>query len=184
MASTLELKTRLSPETKRIVQAVARQQQITESAWLRRLIDVALQTAGIANAPASTGAVGRVPRAERLMIRLRADDRVLLQARAESRGLASATYASLLLRAHLRALAPIPTQELAALKRAIAEVGAIGRNLNQIVRISHQSGRVTGPSQQELLAILRACEALRSHVKDLLKVNIASWERGHAQADG
>jgi hypothetical protein len=183
MASTLELKTRIAPDTKRIVQSVARQQQITESAWLRRLIEVALQTAGIANG-ADTGAFVRVPRAERLMIRLRPDDRVLLQARAESRGLASATYASLLLRAHLRALAPIPTQELAALKRAIAEVGAIGRNLNQIARIANQSGRVTGPSQQELLAILRACEGLRSHVKDLLKVNIASWERGHAETDG
>jgi hypothetical protein len=41
------LKTRVTEETKRIIEAVARQQQLTESAWLRRLIATTLQTAAL-----------------------------------------------------------------------------------------------------------------------------------------
>jgi hypothetical protein len=46
VAATELLKTRVAPDTKRIIQAVAQRQQLTESAWLRRLIEVTLQTAG------------------------------------------------------------------------------------------------------------------------------------------
>src|SRR6267378_5705021 len=123
MASTLELKTYLPPETKQLVQSIARQQQMSEAAWLRRLIDGALQTAGVTSATPSEGPIEHAKRATRLMIRLRQEDQLLLQARATGRGMPMATYASMLLRAHLRDLAPLPTQELAVLKRAIAELG-------------------------------------------------------------
>jgi hypothetical protein len=42
-------------------------------------------------------------------------------------------HVSLLARSHLRGQAPLPTTELAALKRSVAEVGAIGRNINRMV---------------------------------------------------
>jgi Bacterial mobilisation protein (MobC) len=71
----------------------------------------------------------------------------------------------LLLPAHLRSAAPIPERELAELKRSVAELGAIGRNVNQIARIANQTGRVNGPTDQDLRALLRACEAFRDHVK-------------------
>ena len=74
------------------------------------------------------------PRTARLMIRLRADDQILLRERAAARGMAPATYVSVLTRAHLRSLAPLPKEELPGLKRAVAELGSIGRNLNQIAR--------------------------------------------------
>jgi hypothetical protein len=35
-----------------------------------------------------------------------------------------------LVRSHLRHLAPVPEDELLVLERSIAELGAIGRNLN------------------------------------------------------
>lgn len=107
---------------------------------------------------------------------------MLLRERATSREMAAATYASIVLRAHLRRTAPVPDRELLALKRSVAELGAIGRNLNQIARIASQSGRLAGPSTQDLQALLRACAALRDHVKELIKANIASWETGHAEA--
>jgi len=52
--------------------------------------------------------------------------------------MAAATYASFLLRAHLRAVTPMPDRELAELKRSVATLGAIGRNLNQIAREANQ----------------------------------------------
>ena len=76
----------------------------------------------------------------------------------------------------------MPDRELLELKRSVAELGAIGRNLNQIARVGNQSGRIAGPSRQELLALLRACVGLRDYVKKLIRANTASWETGHAEA--
>jgi hypothetical protein len=85
------------------------------------------------------------------------------------------------LRAHLRAVTPIPERELAELKRAVAALGAIGRNLNQVAHVANQTGRVTGLAVGDLRQLLRACEALRDHVKELIKANTASWESGNAE---
>jgi hypothetical protein len=89
----------------------------------------------------------------------------------------------MLLRAHLRALAPLPHQELAELQRAVSALGQLGRNINQIARVAVQTGNASGPSVADLRAILRACEALRDHVKGLIRANVASWETGNAEAN-
>ena len=94
----------------------------------------------------------------------------------------AATYIAALVRAHLWTLAPLPTAEEAALKRSIAELSAIGRNLNQIARVAHQTGRITGPSRDDLRSMLKVCEAMREHVKDLVRANKATWETGYAEA--
>jgi hypothetical protein len=93
----------------------------------------------------------------------------------------SATYVSVLVRSHLRALAPLPKEELMALKRSVAELGAIGRNLYQMVRLANQGGKPPGPGREDLRAMLRVAEGLRDHVKALLKANQISWKQGHAQ---
>ena len=93
----------------------------------------------------------------------------------------TSTYVSLLIRAHLRSLAPLPTEELAALKQSVAELGAVGRNLNQIARIMNQGGAVS-PGQADLYALLRACTALRANVKELISANLASWIAGYEKA--
>jgi hypothetical protein len=96
--------------------------------------------------------------------------------------MAGATYVSVLVRAHLRGLAPLPKEELAALKRAVAELGAVGRNLNQIARAVNSGGTSGGLRRDEFKPILRMCEALRDHTKALIKANAASWEAGHAES--
>jgi Bacterial mobilisation protein (MobC) len=68
-----------------------------------------------------------------------------------------------------------------ALKRSVAELGTIGRNLNQIARLANQGAKPTGPGREDLRAMLRVAEALRDHVKALLKSNQISWEQGHAE---
>jgi hypothetical protein len=94
--------------------------------------------------------------------------------------MAPATYISVLVRAHLRTLVPLPKDELAALKRSIAELGAVGRNLNQIARAVNQGARVDDPARA-FMAMLKICEALRDHTKDLIKANTASWESGYVE---
>lgn len=88
------------------------------------------------------------------------------------------------MRAHLRHLTPLPRDELLALKRTISELGAIGRNINQIARAANQGDRVDGPSRAELFAILKACEGLRDHVRGLLMANLRSWAVGHDERKG
>jgi Bacterial mobilisation protein (MobC) len=114
-----------------------------------------------------------------MLVRLQHSDALLLQARAESRGLRPATYAAILLRSHLRQMAPLPKDELLAFKRSIAELAAIGRNINQIARVAHDSGRVSAAIRDEFRAMLKVCEALRDHTKGLLNANLRSWEVGH-----
>ena len=60
-----------------------------------------------------------------------------------------ATYVSVLTRSHLRSLAPLPSEELLALKRTLGELGSIGRNLNQIARAANQ-GQLVRSSPQNL----------------------------------
>jgi hypothetical protein len=98
--------------------------------------------------------------------------------------MASATYVSVLIRSHLRSLAPLPKDELVALKRAVSELGAVGRNLNQIARATNQGARAGGLGPDEFRAILKICQALRDHTKDLIKANAASWSSGHADPSG
>jgi hypothetical protein len=120
-------------------------------------------------------------RAERISIRLSPDDRLLLRDRATARGMPSATYVAVLVRSHLRRLTPLPSEELAALKRSIAELGAIGRNLNQIARTLNAGGRLDGPGREHLELMLKVAMALRDHVRALLIANETSWERGYGE---
>ena len=131
------LKTRIAPDIKRRVQRAARQQLITQSTWLKRLVIQALTDSTESNSN-EVGSAGRVEpssaRDSRLYVRLRHEDRLLLRERAAARGMPSATYVSVLVRSHLRNLAPLPKEELSALKRSVVELGAIGRNPSSISR--------------------------------------------------
>jgi len=181
MAATQLIAARVTPETKAHVRALAQRQELTESAFLKRLIDLTQPTVTAASVAAADQSQ-RLARAARLTIRLRPEDRLLLRERATARGMPAATYVSLLVRAHLRHLTPLPKGELLALKRVVAELGAIGRNLNQIARAANENDRHAGPDRDALRAMLKVSEGLRDHVKALIKANAHSWETGHAEA--
>jgi predicted DNA-binding protein len=197
MSDAQFIKTRVSSEMKERVHALAEQQLITESVWLKRLVAAAVRESAadesvLTRAVNSVGATRRDgvlgddrddQPSSRVYIRLRPDDRLLLRERARARGMPSATYVSVLVRAHLRNLPPLPKDELVALKRSVAELGAIGRNLNQLARAANSGDRVTGPGREDLRAMLKVCEALRDHVKGLIKANVNSWDLGHGESE-
>jgi predicted DNA-binding protein len=179
MARDSLIRCRVSDEVKGLLQTIAAQRQITESALVRQLIETMVQMA--TDAKIADGAASKkVVRDTRLYIRLAPEDRVLLNDRATARGMPSATYVSVLVRSHLRNLAPLPKDELLALKRSVAELGTIGRNLNQIARVANQGAKAAGPGREDLRAMLKVAEALRDHVKALLKANQISWDQGYA----
>ena len=180
MAASLLIAARVTPETKANFRALADRQELTESALLKRMVDLTLQSVGAASGEVLASAY-RGARHARLCVRLRAEDQLLLRERAAARQMAAATYASVLLRAHLRSLSPLPKGELLALKRSIAELASIGRNINQIAKVGNEGGRLPSTAREEFRAMLKICEALRDNTKALLKANVKSWEAGHAE---
>jgi hypothetical protein len=187
------LKTRIAPELKLQAKALADGELLSEAAWLKRLVIRELRSTrgpdgekrescrmvSVRKPGREARGAGRCSRP--MFVRLRHDDRLLLDARAEARGMRPATYASVLLRAHLRKLAPLPKDELLALKRSIGELAAIGRNINQIARAANEGGRLPGSVRDEFRAMLKVCEALRDSTKGLLKANLTSWETGYGE---
>ncbi len=183
MAASQLIAARVKPETKARFRALAERRHLTESTMLKRMIDLTIRSVDGDSGEVLQADHG-LARQARLYVRLRADDQLLLRERAAARQMAAATYVSVLVRAHLRSLQPLPKQELVALKRLVAELGAIGRNLNQIARAANQGGRIVAPQREDLRAFLNVCEALRDNVKTLVKANLNSWSVGHAEHEG
>jgi hypothetical protein len=161
---------------KALVRRIAQREQITESALVKQLLDVVLRSSVVEQLPPVEE---RVTRYARISVRLEPGDRLLLRERAAARGLPNATYASVVIRSHLRGLAPLLKQERVLLNQAIGELSAIGRNLNQIARGMNQGVQVVGPTRDDLRLLLRACEGLRDHVRRLLEANLRSWDVGN-----
>ena len=184
MAVDAFVQCRVAPETKAALRAAAHRQQLSESALLKRMLLVLLPDVASVAEPL----VAQLPqfnppssqRRARLSVRLTGGDHLLLRERAHARGMAPSSYVSTLIRAHLRAVTPVPSEELRALRAASAELAAIGRNVNQIAR-ELQSGTVpVGVQMPELGTVLRLCKALHVHFQDYLRQNAASWTNGHA----
>jgi hypothetical protein len=180
MVADLLITARVTSAMKERFAAAARAGALSESALLKRLVEAALLTATTPQ-PAVTETVESVPIDGKITVRLRTDDLLLLRERAKVRVMATSTYVSFLIRSHLRALTPLPTAELEALKRSVAEVSAIGRNLNQIARAMNQGEPPGGPSRADLRTLLRALDAMRVHIKALINGNLASWGRGREE---
>ena len=193
MSCTEILKARVSPEIKLQAKAIADRELLTEAAWLKRVVireiraaDVAGTSIGetggtdVSRRPAGATRRGEVG-GKRVYVRLRDEDRLLLEARAAARGMRPATYLSVLTRAHIRALTPLPKDELLALKRSIGELASIGRNINQIAKAANEGGRLPSSVRDEFRAMLKVCEALRDNTKAMLKANEISWSTGHVE---
>jgi hypothetical protein len=187
MNCTELVKARVSAEMKRRVKALAERELLTEAAWLKRLIIRELRAAneeagssGSTNSIRLPGESARGPSGDvkRVYVRLCPEDWLLLEARAAARGLRPATYLAVLTRSHLRSLAPLPEKEYLALRNSIAELAAVGRNINQIAHAGNGGRPLPNSVAAEFRAMLKISEALRDNTKALLKENLVSWKTG------
>jgi len=181
MAASAFIHLRVTQETKLRLRALAHREGRTESALLKQLLGVMLRSVGdevLSEPRQDEGGL----RQARLTVRLPLSDQILLRDRAAARAMPAATYVSVLVRAHLRSLTPLPKDELLALKRSIAELAAIGRNINQIAKVANERGGWPSSVREEFRAMLTICEALRENTKGLLKANLRSWSVGYSEA--
>jgi len=178
--SSTHLSTWVTQETKQRFGVLAQALGLSESALLKRSVQLMIQSTDTA-AVSMLKASPKPPRDLRLYARLDTADHLRLKERATARGMAPATYVAALVHSHLWAVTPIPDREMAELQRAVSAVGIVGRNLNQIARAANLGTPPNGPSRDDLRALLRALEGLRDHFKTLLKANADSWESGRDQ---
>ncbi len=181
MAADSFIQCRVSAATKEALRAAAQRQQLTEWALVKRMIELMLCTATPPDMTAETSNE-RPARLARVYVRLSSGDWSLLRERAAARCMAPATYVSNLIRAHVRAVSPLLKVELDAVRQSVAALRAIGNNINQIARISHQNGQTTGPNREDLRTMLKICESLRDHIHGLMRANVLSWQSGDASA--
>src|SRR5271154_3083611 len=178
MSDGTHLTTWVTRETKERFAAVARYQGLSDSALLKRLVELMLQSASAAELR-KPGDADRASRDSRLTVRIRPDDQLLLRERAAARGMAAATYVSVLTRSHLRSLAPLPKAEWLTLEKILTELSKLGRNINQIARAANRGVQVSDPESSQFRAMLTICEALRVNTKRLLQANAKSWQQGY-----
>jgi hypothetical protein len=171
---------RVTLETKERVRRLAQRDGITESTLIKQLLDVVLRSSGLDEPRVAPP--DKLNRQGRLYLRMEAQDLRFLRERSKARGMASATYAALALRSHLRGSAPLPKAEYVAFMQSVEGLAAVGRNLNQIARALNRGGRADLPGRQEVASMLKIVEALRDHFRALLDANARSWEEGSAQA--
>jgi Bacterial mobilisation protein (MobC) len=166
---------RVTPSIKARVRAAAVRQGLTESALVTQCL------AGVVGKelamPAPTTEV-KVGRSTRLYVRLEPKDLEHLRERALARLMPAATYVSVLVRAHLHHIAPLPKTEYLALRRSLTELSAIGRNLNQLARATNQGVSLSALSGEDMDALLRVTHAVRDEVQALLIANERSWIEG------
>ncbi len=179
MAADAFIQCRVTSETKALLQALANRERITESALIRQLLEVVLRTSTVSAIPRPDDEP-RPNRDVRLYVRMDPSDRLLLKERAAARCVPPATYVAALVRSHLRGITPLLKEEQRALDRVVAELTAVGRNLNQMARALNR-GQSAAPRREDVQAMLRVCGALRDHVKALLAANEKSWDQGHAE---
>jgi hypothetical protein len=173
MVSDALISARVTAETKERLAAIARRRGVSQSALLKRLVEVALITAATEDPPLDEEPKP-LPASGRISVRLRPDDLLLLRERAKARSMASSTYVTFLLREHLRSLTPLPTVEFAALRKALMEVAAIGRNFNQMARALNAGKRSTGPDTTDLKKLIQVLTALWGRIRGLLDANSRS----------
>jgi hypothetical protein len=157
--------------------ALAHRQGLTESALLKRLVNAALLASEVVQSNVIEP-VEQVAATGKISVRLNPEDLLLLRERAQARSVPTATYVSFLIRSHLRSLSPLLPDELVALKASIAELGAIGRNINQIAHAWNRGESPAEPSLKTLKGVLLAITGLRDHFKAVISANLTSWNLG------
>jgi hypothetical protein len=185
-AKTVALNLRISPEKKAALVALAERNRLDMTKLVVPLIDQLIeqnkailekQTKESAD---EQGTEPQQPAKQLYFYPFPGDDQRLARYAAE-RQLKTTTLIRLIIRAWLTREPLMPKHELAALGVTSNQLGALGRNLNQLVKQTHAGYT---PLPEELLALLESTVQLtqqaRKEVGDIVKANNTSWENDYA----
>lgn len=175
------LKTRCSEEMTARFHALAKDESLSAAMLLRRMVAtvVAQHGTGATAAEKSGTRGGRGGHGSRIMLRLRPAEVEAIRALAEPEGYSASAWIVLQIRRRIVGAVPFANAELDALRDAIRELGAIGRNLNTLLHVLHRSGRFE-QGGLDLKRLSYGVEQLRSAIKATMT---RATHRGH-RAEG
>ncbi len=178
MRSIRQLATWVTPAIHARVGAIAAQRGITVSSLLNQLIENGVQgvqgVQGVLD-DVRTARGREDPSTERVTVRFRPGDVAIIRRRASTRRMKPSTYIAALVRSHLVEDPPVPAAELALIERAIAEVSAVGRNLNQLARAVNSGVAAPAGTAELVLRSVDAVEVVRATTKLYARKAVASW---------
>lgn len=171
------LKTRVTGEVKAAFSARAAAHSLSEAALLETIVasflrlDHAAPPAHGAPCPGYGGA-----RTRDVHVRLLPSEYEALERLSAMRHWKRSTYLGHLIRTHLNGQPRFSDDEMLALRHIVAQLSALGRNVNQIARAL---GASPAPASLAMALPLRELKALideeRAGVKDLIRSNLTSW---------
>lgn len=170
-----QIAARLDADTKRRFAALAEGQGLSESALLRRMVVTVI--AGAAGEVPTYPRGGRGRLGGKVDFRLGPDELAAAQAIAEPEGRSVAAWIRAMLRWRLQGVVPFNRHELHGLGKALVALNQLGRNLNELVRYFHRTGRVD-PDSVKADALAQAVANLRDRVQDLTDRASARYTEG------
>jgi predicted DNA binding CopG/RHH family protein len=148
---------------------------LSDSKLIARLIDAVIKESARSKSKSDAVVQEHESASARITIRLRPADAVAIVRRAAARELRPATYLALLVHAHVAGEPHIPRAEVQELKRAVASLSAVGRNLNQLVVAAHRGRGVDAETRTLLRPIVLGVEKVRQAVRAHAAGNLVSW---------
>ncbi|MEO6967044.1 MAG: hypothetical protein ABI132_01095 [Rhodanobacteraceae bacterium] len=176
-----ELHARCSAQTKRQFQALAASEGLTESVLLRRMVTtvIAHNMGAVCALPKSDTRGGQGGHSGRIMLRLRPTEIRAIRALAEPEGYSAPAWIVRQLRHRIEGAVPFAKQELTALRDALREIGAIGRNLNSLVHLLRRSDRLV----DDLLDVPSLADKIESLRRAVVAALTRATHRGGTRAN-
>ena len=182
---TIYLHVRINPEKKEALVALAKKQGMDLTALVLGHLDKLLHE-GISDLPEPPtvdpeGQDDELVMAGNVNFWPLPGDEKFIKHYAATRSLTTSTAMRLILRSWRTKNPPLPKNELSLLAVTSNQLAAIGRNLNQLVKLAHsgvspQQDRVIGLIDQAREEMQRASET----IDDIVRTNQTSWESDYA----
>lgn len=186
---TVPLNLRIHPDKKAALMALAEKQRTDVTKLILPQIDLLLE-ANVKDLPAlprieREGTEGQgadhPPLTGQLSFWPLPGDELHVKHYAAARKMKPGTVMKLILRGWITKNAPMPRSELVELGITSNQLAALGRNLNQLVKLAHMGNY---PIPNELTALLKDTLKLTKQTSQeidaLVKANLISWESDHA----
>jgi hypothetical protein len=163
------------PQEKARFAELAARHGISESALALIAIRALLDSNALAPNLLQSGTI-RETATERITIRLRPGDGRAIQGRAAQRGFKPSAYIAALVRSHVSRNPPLPSNELALLKRGISLLVRLGKVLAYTARIAAEEGTLPPEMAKQLSQTRAVVGRLERCMHDFARAALIAWE--------
>ncbi|HEX5462169.1 MAG TPA: hypothetical protein VFX20_19545 [Steroidobacteraceae bacterium] len=174
-ASSPSITARPSAGEKTRFSALAMRAGMSESALALIAIRSLLDPDG-KSPPTVSASMERLAATDRITIRLRPGDGATIAGRAAARGMKVSAYLAALVRAHVQANPPLPSAELAVLKKSVTVLAGLGHVFAHVARAPVLTGVDYEAMRTDIAHVRTALATLEQQTHDLARAALIAWE--------